>query len=123
MSEAYGPTSCTFGLAPESKLSRSPKVQYGFMLKISHHGEKNTALRAEKHSLQLVYSDRYSRGLVFFSDAKRNGVFAFDDVLVSQKRVMMSGFVRELALRHRTMKSAQKLVELKTSAEGFYMFL
>ena len=42
MAEAYGPTSCTSGLASESELSRWPKVHYGFVPKLSHHGGKNT---------------------------------------------------------------------------------
>ena len=43
--------------------------------------------------------------------------------LVAQQRVVMSGFVRELALRHRTMAATRKLVELKISTEVFFMFL
>ena len=40
MAEAYGPTSCTSALVPESKLSHRPEVQYGFVPKLSHHGGK-----------------------------------------------------------------------------------
>ena len=48
MAETFGLTSCPSGLVPKSKLLHSPKAQYGFMLKLSHHRGKNTALRAEK---------------------------------------------------------------------------
>ena len=30
-----------FGVAPESKLSRKPKAQYGFVPKLSHRSGKN----------------------------------------------------------------------------------
>jgi hypothetical protein len=40
MSVVFDLTSCTFGLASESKLSRRLKVQYGFVPKLSHHGGK-----------------------------------------------------------------------------------
>ena len=43
--------------------------------------------------------------------------------LVAKQRVVMVGLVREFALRHKAIASARKLVELKTSAEGFFMFL
>ena len=66
MSEAYGPTSCTFGLAPESKLSRSPKAQYGFVPKLSHHDGKTI----KKLSVRSW----------FFSDAIAERCFSFDDV-------------------------------------------
>ena len=47
---AFGPSSCPSGLTPKSKLLRNPEAQYGFVPKHSHHGGKNTALRAEKPS-------------------------------------------------------------------------
>jgi hypothetical protein len=50
MAVAFGPTCCFSGLVPESKLSHSPEVQYGFVPKLSPHGGKNTALRAKKQS-------------------------------------------------------------------------
>ena len=55
MSEAYGPTCCSFGLVPESKLSHHPKDQYGFVPKLSHHGGKKLALRAEKGAANHKY--------------------------------------------------------------------
>ena len=56
---AFGPSSCPSGLTPKSKLLRNPEAQYGFVPTLgalrrltlqehSHHGGKNTALRAEK---------------------------------------------------------------------------
>ena len=46
MAEDYVLTSCTSVLVPESKLSHRPKVQYGFVPKLSHHRGKTPALRA-----------------------------------------------------------------------------
>jgi hypothetical protein len=41
--------SCPYGLAPESKLSRQPQVQYGFVPKFSCHCGKNiVSLRSTK---------------------------------------------------------------------------
>ena len=48
MAAAFGPTYCLSGLVPESKLSHSPEIQYGFVPKLSPHGGENLALRAEK---------------------------------------------------------------------------
>ena len=48
MAETFGLTSCPSGLVSESELSHNPKAQYGFILKLSRHRGKNTALRAEK---------------------------------------------------------------------------
>ena len=48
MAVAFGPTSCSSGLVPKSKLLHNPEAQYGFVPKHSLHGGKNTALRAEK---------------------------------------------------------------------------
>ena len=48
MAMAFGPSSCPFGLVPKSKLLHSPEDQNGFVPKLSLHGGKNIALRAEK---------------------------------------------------------------------------
>ena len=45
---AFGPTFCSSGLVPKSKLLHRPETQYGFVPKHSLHGGKNIALRAEK---------------------------------------------------------------------------
>ena len=75
MAEAYGPMCCTLGLALESILSRSPKAQYSFVPKLSHHGGKN------KKNLSYGYAvSSYSMRSLFFSVAKRNGVFSSDVV-------------------------------------------
>ena len=50
MSEAFGPTCCSFGLVSESKLSHCPKAQYGFVPKLSHHaGNKHRLFKPKKH--------------------------------------------------------------------------
>ena len=48
MAVAFGPTSCSSVLVPKSKLLHSPEAQDGFVSKLSLHGGKNIALRAEK---------------------------------------------------------------------------
>ena len=59
MSVAFGPTSCSSGLVPKSKLLHSPDAQYGFVSKHSLHGGKNLALLAEKPILaRLRLSER-----------------------------------------------------------------
>ena len=79
--ELFEPSSCPSGLASESKLSRSPEAQFGFVPKLSLHGGKNTALRAEKPCRwSHLDSKRPGRAALFFSGAQRNGVFAADDV-------------------------------------------
>ena len=45
---AFGPTSCPSSLVPKSELLHSPEAQSGFVPKLSLHGGKNIALRAEK---------------------------------------------------------------------------
>ena len=42
MAEAYGLTSCPSGHAFKSKLSCSPKVQFGLVPKLSNHGGKTS---------------------------------------------------------------------------------
>ncbi len=39
--------------------------------------------------------------------------------LVAMQRVMKAELVQELALKHKALASARKLVELKTADEGF----
>ena len=68
MAVAFGPTSCSFGLVPKSKLLHRPETQYGFVPKHSLHGGKNIALRAEKPILAMRS---------FFSGAQRSGAFSF----------------------------------------------
>ena len=45
---AFGLTSCSSGFVLKSKLLHSPEAHYGFVPKLSLHGGKNIALRAEK---------------------------------------------------------------------------
>ena len=154
MAVAFGPTSCSSGLVPKSKLSHSPEAQYGFVPKHSLHGGKNIALRAEKpgpHSLQcptfylqikekecsssrnftnMTKSNRYKIliDLKDFSDNSRtsNKLFFSEAVFlplrmsyVAKQCVMMSWLVRELAPRHKAMRSAQKLEGLGHRKRGF----
>jgi len=48
MAVAFGPTSCSSGLVPKSKLLHSPEAQSGLVPRHSLHRGKNIALRAEK---------------------------------------------------------------------------
>ena len=40
--------------------------------------------------------------------------------LVAKQRVVVAGVVQELALKHKALAASQKLVERKTTDEGFY---
>ena len=48
MSVAFGPTSCSSGLVPKSKLLQRPESHDGFVPKHCHHGGKNHALQAKR---------------------------------------------------------------------------
>jgi len=48
MAVAFGPSFCSSGLVPKSKLLHSLEAQSGFVPKHSPHGGKNIALRAKK---------------------------------------------------------------------------
>ena len=67
---------------------------------------KTKTVKTEVHSL-------------FFSETKRNVVFPRMLSLVAMQRVMKAELVQELALKHKALASARKLVELKTADEGF----
>ena len=72
MAEAYGLTPCTSGLASESELSCSPKVQFGFVPNHSHHGGKNTGFSSLKNHLFILQGSIFmiASGLIrFFSEA------------------------------------------------------
>ena len=114
MAVAFGPTSCPSGLVPKNKLLHSPETQYGFVPKLSLHGGKNIALRAEKPFFALRS---------FFSGAQRNGVFASEDVLRCEA---MCGDVVACAgacSQAQSHDSGTKARRAKTSAEGFFLFL
>ena len=110
MTVAFWPTSCSSGLVPKSTLLHNPEVQYGFVPKHSLHGGKNPALRAEK----LIFAMR-----TFF--VKRSGTVFLPRTMsyVAEQCVVMSWFVRELAHRHKAMKSTQKLEEPRHWLRGF----
>ena len=110
MAVAFGPTSCSSGLVPKSKLLHSPEAHDGFVPKHSRHGGKNPALRAEK-TISAMRS--------FFSGAQRNGVFASKDVLRCEA---MCGDVMAGAgacSQAQAMTAAQKLGELRHRKRGF----
>ena len=107
MAVAFGPTFCSSGLVPKSKLLHNPEVQYGFVPKHSLHGGKNIALRAEKPYLTMRS---------FFSEA----VFLpLKMSYVAEQYGVMSWLVRELAPRHKAMTAAQKLGELRHRKRDF----
>ena len=112
MAVAFCPTSCSSGLVLKSKLLHSPEDHYGFVPKLSHHGGKNPALRAEKPILPRPKVN-------FFSGAQRNGVFPLRMSYVAKQCVLMSWLVRELAHRHKAMAAAEKLGELRQRKRGF----
>lgn len=55
MAVAFGPTSCSSGLVPKSKLLQRPESHDGFVPKHCHHGGKNHALRAKKQDYRYPY--------------------------------------------------------------------
>ena len=104
MSVALGPTSCPSAHALKSKFLRMSEAQYDLVSRFSHHRGKTE--KTEVLSL-------------FFSEAKRNVVFPRMLSIVAKQRVMRAGLVQELALKHKALTSARKLVERKTADEGF----
>ena len=97
MAVAFGPTSCSSGLVPKSKLLHRPEAQYGFVPKHSLHGGKNIALRAEKPFLSMHS---------FFSAAV---FFPLKMSYIAKQYGVMSWLVLELAPRHKAMTAAHKL--------------
>ena len=126
MAEAYGLTPCTSGLTSESKLSCSPKVQFGFVPNHSHHGGKT--LKTEERSNQVatlkIIKKLISKIIkMFFSGAKRNGVFPLVMSSVAQQRGMMAGLVQELALKHNALTADQKPQSLDSNRGVFMVFV
>ena len=66
MAEAFGHTYCSSTIVPESKLSHTVQAQYGFVPKLCHRRGKNS-------------ENLFRSAQLFFSEAKRSGVFASDD--------------------------------------------
>ena len=137
MAVAFGPTSCSFGLVPKSKLLHNPEAQDGFVPKHSLHGGKNIALRAEKpYIARLRFSERIvefaptipsvsrlDQRSTFFSGAQRNGVFASEDVLRCGAMcgdVVAGAGACSQAQSHDSGTEARRA---KTSEEGFLRFL
>ena len=59
MAEAYGSTSCTSSLVPESKLSHRSESQYGFVPKLNHHGGKTEKTRVVMAGLVRELAHRH----------------------------------------------------------------
>jgi hypothetical protein len=93
MSVAFGPTACSSGLEPKSKLLHNPETQSGFVPKYSHHGGKNPALRAEKPYV-AARSFLVERSGTMFLPLKMS--------YVAKQCAVMSWLVRELAHRHKS---------------------
>lgn len=53
MAEGYGPSSCSSVFVPKSKLLHNPKVQYGLVPKLSHHGGKNSENREQSRACNI----------------------------------------------------------------------
>ena len=134
---AFGPTSYSSVLVLKSKLLHSPKAHYGFVPKLSLHGGKNIALRAEKPISRKAAIEREESGACseypereqtrpkvnFFSGAQRNGVFASEDVLhcgAMCDDVVAGAGACSQAQSHDSDTEARRA---KTSAEGFLRFL
>ena len=66
MAEGYSPSSCLSGFMPKSKLLHNPEIQYGFILKLSHHGGKNNRPGGLKN---LISSSQDYCAQQFFSEA------------------------------------------------------
>ena len=123
---AFGPSSCPSGLTPKSKLLRNPEAQYGFVPTLgalrrltlqehSHHGGKNTALRAEKPFPYNAQPFLVERSVTVLLPLKMFNV--------AKQCVMISWLVRELAHRHKAMRSAQELGELNIERGVFKVFV
>ena len=113
-SVAFGPTYCPSVFVLKSTLLHNPEVQYGFVPKHSLYGGKNHALRAKKPYLAMR---------CFFSGAKRNGVFASEDVLRCEAicgDVMVCAGACSQAQSHEISTETRRA---KTSEEGFLRFL
>ena len=116
MAEAFGLTSCSSSLALESELSRRPEVQYSLTFKLSHHGGKNTALRAKKPVDTRLH---HLNAQLFFSEAMFLPRMMFP---VAKQRVVMAGLMQELALKHKAMISTRKLEERKHLQRSYLGF-
>ena len=71
MAVAFGPTSCSSGLVPKSKLLHSPEAQYGLVPKHSHHGGKNTAYAKKRTCLTINLKQLSLRLFFMFFPLKR----------------------------------------------------
>lgn len=98
MAEACGLSSCTSGLALESKLSRMSEVRYSLVPKLSHHEWKNIGFSSLKNISTM-------RSCFLVSIA--NGVFPLMMFSVAKQRALMLGLVRELAHKHSAMTSTR----------------
>ena len=105
MTTVFDLTCCPSAFVAESILSHNVEAHHGLVPKLGHHGGKNIA-NAQKpnfHSWFLLFLP-----LMMFSVAKQ--------------RVMMTGRVRERALRRNALTSTRKLEELKHQQRSFEGF-
>ena len=117
--ETCGLTSCTSSLALESsaltlsnQLSRMPEAQYSLVPKLSHHEWQNLGFSSLKNMISknagnYIWQNNL-HGAQLFLVSVANDVFPLMMFSVAKQRVMMSGPVQELALKHRVMSSARK---------------
>ena len=109
---AFGLTSCSSSLVPKSKLLHKPEAQYGFVTKLSLHGGKNIALRAEKPFFAVLrFSERrvklaptipsvnrLDRRSTFLVEHSGTGFLLTKYVMALQETKIQGGyFIRELA--------------------------
>lgn len=105
LSEAYGPTSCTYGIVPESTLSHKPEVQNGFVPKLSQHEWQKPSPFGLKNIITTRSRFYLFSPLVMFS--------------VARQRVVMSGLVLGACSQAQSHDVSTKAHRAKTSAEGF----
>ena len=100
MAELFELSCCTYGFTPESKLSRKPQAQYGFVPKFSHHSGKN------KKNQDDVFN-----------------VFSSDAVCVSPVKPLMGRSLCESLLSGTNERGSNEGRRPQTAPEGFLRFL
>ena len=112
MAEAFGSTSCTSALVPESKLSHRSEAQYGLVPRLSHHGGKNHALCAEK-------PDCRGHEIVFqWSAAER--CFSSDDVFSCETTCGDGGACTRARSQAHSHSISTKARRAKDISRGFF---
>ena len=75
IAEVYDLSYWPVTVVPKSELSHTTTAHHGFVPKLSHHGGKTIKTMSYRYTVPS-----YSMRSLFFSVAKRNGVFSSDDV-------------------------------------------